>query len=314
MSKRGLGKGLDAIFGDSAFVENSLNHSLKNVQEIDLSKITPNKFQPRRVFEAESLNELAGSIKEIGVIQPVVVRQREDGYELVYGERRWRAAAIAGLSAIPALVEKYSDEQMLEIALIENIQRQDLNAIEEALAYKELMVKLDLTQAELSQKIGKSRPVIANVVRLLNLHPEVQQLIMEGAISPGQARPLLVIEDEAAQLRAARKIISEDHPARRVEELVKKMLDNPGSEYGVTLPPAQKKLNYATFGGKEYVDEYEDRLCRALGAKVKIKPGKLKSKIEIEVYSNEDLERILETFAEDAPAPRSVVFNKGFAV
>lgn len=275
MSKRGLGKGLDALFPGAETQERP--------NEISVSEIVANPFQPRRIFDQEALNELAYSIKQYGVIQPIVVRKTLSGYELVAGERRWRAAQIAGLKVLPAIVKEYSDGEMTEIALIENLQREDLNPIEEAAAYKKLMEEFGLTQEEVARKIGRSRSMIANVVRLLNLHPEVQNFVSRGTLSMGQARPLLAIEDGDLQLETAGQIIEEDLSARDAEELVKRLIN--GTHEKKPKAPLQQEF---------FVAEIEDRLKLLLGTQVKIKPGKLKSKIEIEYYSPEDLERIME--------------------
>lgn len=278
--QRGLGRGLDALFsGDNNGEEQPL------VIGIPVKKISPNKFQPRRVFDEEALNELTNSIAQYGILQPVVVRKVVDGYELVAGERRWRASQQAGLQEIPAIVKEYSDGEMIEIALIENIQREDLNAIEEALAYRRLMDELCLTQEEVGRKVGRSRSLIANMVRLLNLHPTVQDYVSRGTLSMGQARPLLALETVELQLEAAETIIEEELSARAAEELVRRLIE----------PPKQLKQKAKSADEKGiFVIEAEDRLKLILGTQVKIKPGKLKSKIEIEFYSPEDFDRILD--------------------
>lgn len=300
MNKRGLGKGLGALFSETPVSANSddlLEGLSREVEKIDIEKIMPNKFQPRRVFDEKALGELAESIKEHGVIQPIIVRKVETGYELVAGERRLRAAKIALLPAIPAITREYTDAQMLQIALIENIQREDLNPIEEAQAYRQLIEEFDLTQEEVAQKVGRSRSVIANSIRLLNLHPEIQNFILQGMLTMGQAKPLLAIDDDALQLDAAIKAIAGKYSSRDVEELVKNIINAPDDYRRMFVEEktaAKNETPSKVFDDKAYVDEYEDRLKLLLGAKVKIKSGKLKSKIEIEFYSNEDLERIIE--------------------
>jgi ParB family chromosome partitioning protein len=284
-SQRGLGRGLDALFSGSNSVEEK-----PLVSNISINQIIPNKFQPRRVFDEEALAELVSSIKQYGVLQPIVVRKSSNSYELVAGERRWRASQKAGLQEVPAIIKEYTDGEMTEIALIENIQREDLNAIEEALAYRRLMDDFKLTQEEVARRIGRSRSVIANMVRLLNLHPIVQDYVSRGTLSMGQARPLLGLETLDLQLEAAEIIIDDDLSARDAEELVKRL----------TEKPKQEKQQTKTVEGKDFfVSEAEDRLKMILGTKVKIKPGKLKSKIEIEFYSTEDLDRIIETLSGD---------------
>lgn len=285
MSKRGLGRGLDALFaapnGAQAVDTN------EPVNEIVIKDIIPNLHQPRRDFDEEALAELAQSIKQHGVIQPVVVRKTLSGYELVAGERRWRASQIAGLKTIPAVVREYTDAEMMEIALIENLQRRDLNVIEEAMAFRSLMEEFGLTQEEVSQRIGRSRSMIANTVRLLNLQPEVQNFVSRGTLNMGQARPLLALENPELQLDAAKQIIEEDLSARDAEELVRRLAARRPAKPVEKKPEMQEEEQF-------YMNEFEDRLKVLLGTQVRIKPGKLKSKIEIEYYSNEDLERIME--------------------
>ncbi|WP_371375699.1 ParB/RepB/Spo0J family partition protein [Sporomusa aerivorans] len=286
MSKRGLGRGLDALFNAPKSPEAA--ESNEPINEIPVHNIIPNQHQPRRVFDEEALAELAQSIKQHGVIQPVVVRQTLSGYELVAGERRWRASQIVGLKQIPAVVREYTDAEMMEIALIENLQRQNLNSIEEAMAFRSLMLEFGLTQEEVAQRIGRSRSMIANIVRLLNLQPEVQEFVSRGTLSMGQARPLLALEDSAVQLDAAKQIIEEDLSARDAEELVRRLAARRPVK---KAEPAEKAVDEDS---QFFMNEFEDRLKLILGTQVRIKPGKLKSKIEIEYYSNEDLERIMD--------------------
>lgn len=277
--QRGLGRGLDALFSGGN------NEEQPVVIKISTAKISPNKFQPRRVFDQDALTELADSITQYGILQPIVVRKVLNGYELVAGERRWRASQQAGMQEIPATIKEYTDGEMIEIALIENIQREDLNAIEEALAYRRLMDELSLTQEEVGRKVGRSRSLIANMVRLLNLHPAVQEYVSRGTLSMGQARPLLALETSELQLEAAEIIIEEDLSARGAEELVKRFSE---------IPKAAKQQTKSVEEKGIFVIEAEDRLKLILGTQVKIKPGKLKSKIEIEFYSPEDFDRILD--------------------
>lgn len=281
MNKRGLGRGLDALFTNATVVEKEEH---EKVIQINIKDIKPNAFQPRKFFDEEKLADLAQSIKLYGVLQPVVVRKIANGYELVAGERRWRASQMVNLKTLPVIIRDYSDAEMTEIALIENLQRQDLNPIEEGMAFRQLIDDFGLTQEEVAKKIGRSRSVIANTIRLLNLHPKIQEYVSCGTLLMGQARPLLSIEDPEIQLEAANHIIENDLTARDAEELVKTK----------TVKPRQhvKKENKELF-----VAEAEDRLKLILGTQVKIKPGKVKSKIEIEFYSSEDLERILETLS-----------------
>lgn len=281
--KRGLGKGLGAFFPSA---EPEPEHDEQST--IQIKDIRPNPFQPRRIFDKEALDELARSIRQYGVLQPIVVRRTADGYDLVAGERRWRASQIAGLDIIPAVVRDYTDGEMTEIALIENLQRQDLNPMEEASAFQRLMQEFGLTQEEVSRKIGRSRSLVANMVRLLNLQPEVQEYVSRGTLTVGQARPLLAVESPEIQCEAARMIIEEDLNARDAEELVKQLTSTRREK----KPKQQSEEESA--GQEFFITEIEDRFKLALGTQVRIKPGKMKSKIEIEYYSSEDLERILE--------------------
>lgn len=289
-SQRGLGRGLDALFSGSQAVE-----AEPLVTTIPITQIIPNKFQPRRVFDEAALLELVSSISQYGVLQPLVVRKSNKLYELVAGERRWRASQEAGLKEIPVIVKEYTDREMTEIALIENIQREDLNAIEEALAYRRLMDDFHLTQEEVAKRIGRSRSVIANMVRLLNLHPSVQDYVSRGTLSMGQSRPLLGLETLELQLEAAEMIIEDDLSARDAEELVKRLSDKRKEVKQYTKNNEVKNF---------FVVEAEDRLKMILGTQVRIKPGKLKSKIEIEFSSSEDLDRIIEVLSgDDTPVP-----------
>lgn len=286
-TQRGLGRGLDALFSAGGS-----NEDQALVISIPIKKISPNKFQPRRVFDDEALQELASSISQHGILQPIVLRKALNGYELVAGERRWRASKIAGMADIPAIIKEYTDSEMIEIALIENIQRENLNAIEEAVAYRRLMDELSLTQEEVGRKVGRSRSLVANMVRLLNLHPTVQEYVSRGTLSMGQARPLLALETGELQIEAAEIIIEEDLSARGAEELVKRYAEL----------PKQAKTSEKTGEDKGiFVVEAEDRLKLILGTQVKIKSGKLKSKIEIEFYSPEDFERIVEIMSGTEP-------------
>lgn len=279
---RGLGRGLEALIPTTEVKDR------EQVNVIAVKDIIPNKFQPRRIFDDEALVELSQSIKQYGILQPIVVRKILNGYELVAGERRWRASQHAGLANIPAVVREYTDAEMTEIALIENLQRENLNAIEEAVAYRRLMDEFGLTQEEVSRKIGRSRSHIANFVRLLNLPPVVQDFVSRGTLSMGQARPILALSNEELQLEAAEIIIAEDLSSRDAEALVKRMANSPRkSEESMEAPVREI-----------FVVEAEDRLKLVLGTQVKIKPGKLKSKIEIEFYSAEDLDRIIEVLTE----------------
>lgn len=284
-TSRGLGKGLGALLKTDKSVAPAAKPE-GQVQEIPVTKITANKQQPRTVFTAEALEELAGSIAQFGVLQPLLLKKTADGYEIVAGERRFRAAKAAGLKTVPAIVRNLSAAETTEIALIENLQREDLNIIEEATAYARLMNEFDLTQEQVSERIGKSRPHIANCLRLLNLPAKVQTALAEGILTMGQARPLLAITEIDKQLAAAECIINDRLSARQAEELVKSLL-------------AQKKVLYKAPKAepdqevKLYYSAAMDRLKMFFGAPVRITTGKKKNKIEIEYTTQEDLERIL---------------------
>lgn len=278
MSKKRLGKGLQALIP-------SVEDENQGVTEININRILPNPHQPRRDFDDEKLEELAASIREHGVIQPIIVRENGDMYELVAGERRWRAAKKLGHTTIPAIIKEYTDGEVMEIALIENLQREDLNPIEEAAAYKQLMEEFGLTQDELSKKIGKSRSLIANSIRLLNLPAEIQELLEKGAITTGHARSLLSLDDKGMQMELARRIIEEGLTVRDIEKIVKK-----------AAVEKDKKTKKAPETKDPLLLDIEERLKMVLGTQVRIKNGRNKGKIEIEYYSGEDLERIIEIF------------------
>ncbi len=278
IEKRRLGKGLGAL------IPEALSGNV-DVNELSLDQIKPNPFQPRRSFEDEKLNELAASIKEHGILQAIVVAPEAEGngYILVAGERRCRAARMAGLTTIPAVIKAIDRKAMLEIALIENLQREDLNPVEEATAYRKLMEEFNYTQEELAGRLGRSRPAIANTLRLLSLSDQVLDLLARGEISPGQARPLLSIEEKDLQLEAAKKIIKEKISAREAEKMVLKTHSRRGKE--------KSREQVGTEGPLQ--SELQLQIQRALGTKVKIKQGKSGGMIEIYYYSEDDLERLV---------------------
>lgn len=290
---RGLGKGLDALIRTAGSDYETQKDENEKVLVLSVSEITANQFQPRKEFDEEALEELMHSVKQYGVLQPVLVRRIRTGYELIAGERRLRACKLAGLKTIPAIVREYSDAEMTEIALIENLQREDLSAIEEAMAYSKLLNEFGLTQEELAKKVGRSRSHIANFIRLLSLPDIIQQYVSRGTLSMGQARPLITLENEELQIEAAEHIIAEDLSARATEEFVRKLAATPHMlEEKEENIPKSKEI---------FVVEAEDRLKLLLGTQVKIKPGKVKSKIEIEFYSADDLDRIVETLTHSLP-------------
>lgn len=277
MSKKRLGKGLGALLPIDEFES-------QQPTQIKISKIRPNEFQPRKDFDEHKLEELAASIKEHGIIQPIVVRPKDGFYEIVAGERRWRAARINKLETVPAVVKEFTDGEMMQIALIENLQREDLNPIEEAMAFKTLMDEFDMTQETLSKKIGKSRSVIANSIRLLNLPKELQLMLSKGQLTSGHARALLSIENPEEQINLAKQIIENGLTVRDVEKLVKK--PKSGDLKALKQKP-QKKLDPNCI-------QIEEKLKRFLGTQVKISNKKNRGKIEIEYYGIEDLNRIID--------------------
>ena len=279
--KSALGKGLGALIPETNNIEEKEIESNNTIREIDINKIVPNEEQPRKIFDEEKLTSLSESIKENGIIQPIVVVKDKEFYKIVAGERRWRAAKIAGIKKVPIIEKKLNDKEVMELSLIENLQREDLNPIEEAEAYKRLIDDFNLTQEAISTKVGKSRPVIANSLRLLNLHDKVKQYIIESTISVGHGRLLLEINDKEKQFEAAKRIIDDGLNVRQTEKLIKEILEKKDRK----KVPVKKDI---------YIKEMEDRLKNVLGTKVYINNGKKKGKIEIEYYSKEDLERLIE--------------------
>lgn len=289
----GLGKGLGALLKNR-----EITPAKDQVQEIAADEIRANRYQPRQNFDEAALEDLSESIRQYGILQPLIVRRLpEKGYELIAGERRLRAARKAGLEKVPALVREYNDAEISEIALIENIQRENLNIIEEAEAYVFLMQNFQLTQEMLAKKVGRSRPHIANSLRLLELAEPVQDKLVAGELLMGQARPLLALKDEALQIKAAEHILAEHLSSRQAEELVRCLLDDPAyldaEEGGPEDETAEAQVTQEAQQDAFYQDAV-GRLNEYLGTKVRIRPGKKKSRIEIEFYSEDDLERLLE--------------------
>lgn len=278
---RGLGKGISAFFPEAE------NNKDEQVQEIKLSELRPNPYQPRKTFTPEAIAELKESVKQHGILQPIIVRKSIKGYEIVVGERRYRAATEANLEVIPAVVRDLTEDQMMEIALIENLQREDLNPLEEAKAYQKLMEHLQVTQEELSKRLGKSRPHIANHVRLLQLPELTQQFIAERKISMGHGRALLGLNNKEQIPQITQRLIKERLSVRQLEDLVQQINKNVSRE---TKP--KKSLS-------PFLRERESSLKEYFGTNVQIKKGKKKGKIEIEFFSDEDLERILHLISED---------------
>ena len=278
-TSKGLGKGLGALLGD--FNEEPLEKSA--YQMLPIYKVEPNPDQPRQDFDEEELQALADSIELHGIIQPLTVREVSSGYyQIIAGERRWRAARIANLSEVPAVIIEANDRKVKELALIENLQRQDLNPVEEAMGYDSLMKEYGLTQEEAAKQVGKSRPAVANALRLLNLHPEVLEMVRSGKLTAGHARAVLVLKTEKKQLEAAQKISALGLSVRQAELLCKNM----SKETPVKIEPDVIHVNY--------VAECEKQLSRQLGRGVKIINGKKKGRFELEFYGQEDLQHLLE--------------------
>ncbi|MCI9163578.1 MAG: ParB/RepB/Spo0J family partition protein [Lachnospiraceae bacterium] len=307
-AKRGLGKGLGAFFGEEVVQEvtkdqenekrelaldkegnpipkekNSENESGEFF--IKISRIEPNREQPRKDFSEEQLQELADSIRQYGVLQPLLVQKKGDLYEIIAGERRWRAAKMAGLKEIPVVVREYGKQQAMEIALIENVQREDLNPIEEAIAYQRLMQEFNLKQEEIAERVSKNRSTITNSMRLLNLVPEIQQMLIDGLISSGHARALLAVSDPVQQLALADRIIKDHLSVREVEKAVK----------ALGKIPKEKKKEKEDEALELIFKNLEERMKTVVGTKVNInRKDRSKGKIEIEYYSEAELERIVE--------------------
>ncbi|MGO4110309.1 ParB/RepB/Spo0J family partition protein [Paenibacillus sp. YAF4_2] len=279
MSKR-LGRGLDALIPSLSVSEDD------KVIEIQLTQLRPNPYQPRKTFDDDSIRELAESIKQHGVIQPIIVRTVLKGYEIIAGERRFRASQLCGNPTVPAVVRSFSDQQVMEIALIENLQREDLNAIETAMAYQGLMDKFKLTQEELSMKVGKSRSHIANFLRLLALPTEIKDNVSRGTISMGHARALVGIKDAVVQKEMADRTVSLGWSVRDLEEAIQKLEVKEAAE--ATKAKAKSKKR------DPYIESLEESLRDRFKTTVKIKQQKEKGKIELQYYNKQDLERLLE--------------------
>ncbi len=278
MQKVALGKGLGALIPDLAAIGDKEKKAL-GIMEIELDKIIPNEYQPRKVFDEEKLKELAASIKEQGIIQPVIVHQTGGGYALIAGERRWRAARLAGLSTIPALVKEATKREFLEMALIENIQREDLNPLETAEAYKRLQDEFRITQEDLAKRVGKERSTITNFLRILGLPREIKQELGKGSLTMGHAKAILSLERVRDQVQAAAMIVKRGLSVREAEALAAK-LKHPAREKHVRVSHELRSL--------------EDKLKKALGTMVSISTKSKGGRIVIEYYSAEDLDRIVE--------------------
>ncbi|EMV4608639.1 ParB/RepB/Spo0J family partition protein [Listeria monocytogenes] len=272
---KGLGKGINALF-------NNVDTNEETVQNIAIKEIKPNPYQPRKIFDAKAINELRDSIKIHGVLQPIILRNTDKGYEIVVGERRYRAAKEAKLKEIPAVVRDLTEEEMMELSVIENLQREDLSPLEEAESYQFLMKKLSLTQAKLAERVGKSRPYIANFVRLLTLPEEVQVMLRDGSLSAGDGRVLLGLKLKKNIIPTAKKAVAQGLTVRQLEDVVNNLNENVSRE---TIKPARVPI---------FIRESESQLRDKFGTAVSIKRRDKKGKIEIEFLSDDDLDRILE--------------------
>ena len=293
IKKKGLGKGLDSLIPDNKSmksvtsektVESKEDAAAKSgVQVMKINEVEPNRDQPRKNFDEDALLELSDSIKQFGVLQPLLVRKRKDYYEIIAGERRWRAAKLAGVKEVPVIEKEYTDQEILEIGLIENIQRENLNPIEEAIAYKRLLEEFNLKQDEVAERVSKSRTAVTNSMRLLKLSDKVQQMIIDDMISTGHARALLAIDDPELQYTLANKIFDEKLSVRETEKLVKE-IKNPKK------PKAKKPV-----ANSFIYQDLEEKMKSVFGTKVSIaSKGKGKGKIEIEYYSDDELEHLFD--------------------
>lgn len=322
--KGGLGKGLGAIFGENRSTipaqpvakEAAVTANENKPQEAAIETITANPYQPRRIFDEEKLRELAASIKEFGIVQPLVVRKKGEAFELVAGERRLRAAKLAGLANVPVVIKDYDDTKMMEIALIENIQRHDLNPIEEAQGLRRLMSEFKLTQEQVAEKVGRSRVAVTNILRLLNLPQEIQNEIINGTLTMGQAKQLLGLPKKEQQLKVAKSIIANGWSSRMTEEVVRKLKEGRQLKIVREIIEAEKEEKLKTKKSKRKITEndvfcrdFESRLVELLGTKVKVLPkpeedGRQGGTIQIEYYSAEDLERIYEVLQQGNEQPQ----------
>lgn len=288
-AKRGLGKGIDSLIPTDSKLKNEDKCESKSVSMLKISDIEPNKSQPRKMFNEDRLNELAESIKQHGIVEPLIVVKKDDYYEIVAGERRFRAAMIAGLTEVPVVIKDYSTEQIVEIALIENIQREDLNPIEEAKAYKQLIDEFSLKQDEVADKVSKSRTAITNALRLLKLDERVQNMVIEECISSGHARTLLAIENKEEQYDIACTVFNQKLSVRETEKLIKKLNNK---------ETPKKKIE---LDNKDIYADFEEKLKQSMGTKVSInRKSNTKGKIEIEYYSETELERIIGMMLENS--------------
>ena len=286
-AKKGLGKGLDSLITDkvSKPVKPKSEHAADAVM-MDIKKVEPNRDQTRKKFDEDALIELSESIKQFGILQPLLCQERDDYYEIIAGERRWRAAKMAGVKEVPVIIKKLTDQQIMEISLIENIQREDLNPIEEALAYKRLIEEFNLKQDEVAERVSKSRTAVTNSMRLLKLNEKVQQMVIDEMLTTGHARALLGIEDQELQYTLAQQIFDQKLSVRDTEKLVKSLQNNKKKAKAEKTVDPQMEAIYK---------DLEERLKKTMGTKVLINRKNDKAgKIEIEYYSHEELDRIID--------------------
>lgn len=292
--KGGLGKGLDSMIPDK------IGKSAKDGGEqpdtmMDINRVEPNREQPRKNFDEDALLELSESIKQFGVIQPLIVQDRKNYYEIIAGERRWRAAKMAGLKEVPVIIKNYTDQEIMEISLIENIQREDLNPIEEALAYKRLLTEFNLKQDEVAERVSKSRTAVTNSMRLLKLNEKVQQMLIDDMLSTGHARALLAIEDDEEQYNLAQKIFDEKMSVRDVEKLVKKLQKEKTEK--TEKPENPEQTDQSAEQMQVIYHDLEERMKGIFGTKVSIMSKDMKKgTIEIEYYSPDQLDHIVDMF------------------
>ena len=295
VKKKGLGKGLDSLIPEKSnkplakepAEEKRESESGSGIQMMKINMVEPNRDQPRKKFDEDAILELADSIKQFGVLQPLLVRKNKDYYEIIAGERRWRAAKQAGVKEVPVIVKEYTEQEIVEIGLIENIQRENLNPIEEAFAYKRLLTEFHLKQDEVAERVSKSRTAVTNSMRLLKLDERVQQMVIDDMITTGHARALLGIEDAEKQFATAQKIFDENLSVRETEKLVKKIQNNKD------IPVEKKKVSDPAM--EAIYHDLEEKMKSILGTKVAInKKDDQKGKIEIEYYSMDELDRIID--------------------
>ena len=299
MAARGLGKGLDSLIPNALGETKTKKEAVAKARSeatteekepqtlVKITKVEPNREQPRKNFDEDALQELADSIKQFGLLQPILVQDRKDYYEIIAGERRWRAAKLAGLKEVPVIIRNYTEQEIVEISLIENIQREDLNPIEEAQAYKRLLTEFHLKQDEIAERVGKSRTAVTNAMRLLKLSEKVQQMLIDEMITAGHARAILSIADKEKQESIAMKVFDEKLSVRETEALVKRMLE----------PPKTAKKSKFSSAEDAIYESLEEKMKSIMGTRVQIHRKKNdKGKIEIEYYSKDELERIIDLF------------------